>query len=477
MADRLIKRQKLTRLMVGLATTAVGALGIALAYKFSPRLAAGALMGVETPLKVGAVVCVLLALPLFIGFRFDTPLTKKNWFGIFLIALALAVHGAFEVFLGSSPRSHFNGYVLGWEGGTESDDSSLWIYDLGYPPRQITTFPDAPSLELHLRHSRRNAVPEAFWRSDTSSYFKIEYRLWDLQIIHVEAVPVSNLPGVRGWTWSCGSTGRGWPFLEAMLGLLLLPLCAVFAQKSSSLQSASLEKFANGNRWALSIYVGVAILIVSWVAFARLANCVFQYRAETLLHEIQRLQVQKSTWQDTERLRLKYVDHLTVEQPCSKDYCDFRIRLEYRTDLAATIYKSAVGRTVWILWRLAGGRWAMANATVRVRNGVVWGKGFEAIAPHREGYALIARVRTVDDFPKAAVSNNHVNLRFGRPGGCEICQMLWAEVTPYANDAELRQAFSVDLSCIGTKLRTCTDIAQMMPIAARAVAEELDQQK
>ena len=120
-------------------------------------------------------------------------------------------------------------------------------------------------------------------------------------------------------------------------------------------------------------------------------------------------------------------------------------------------------------WKLAGGRWATVEATVRVRDGVVWAKDFTARISHREDYALIAATATVAHFRLGEARQSHPHLIFGRPGGCEICQERWAYVTPYANTTELHDAFAFDLSCIGTRLRTCTDMDQIVPIAARAV--------
>ena len=127
---------------------------------------------------------------------------------------------------------------------------------------------------------------------------------------------------------------------------------------------------------------------------------------------------------------------------------------------------------MWLARDLVGGRRAQIGATVRVRDGVVWGKDFTAVIPHREGYPLIAIAQTTRDFGLNPSYSPHPNIRLGRPGGCETCQELWAKVTPYASADEVQDAFAFDLSCIGATLRRCSGMSQIMPGAARLIQED-----
>lgn len=188
-----------------------------------------------------------------------------------------------------------------------------------------------------------------------------------------------------------------------------------------------------------------------------------------LLEDIQHLELRKSTWRDAERIREDYRKHVEAGAACSPKRCDFTVTLSHLPPLMSSNFGP-----VWTAWNLPGGRWAGVDATVRVRDGVVWGKDFSATISHREGYALIASAGTTRNFGVGwwYPYNPHPNLHFGRPGGCEICQALWAKVTPYASADEVRDAFAFDLSCIGATLRRCTEMSQIMPVAARRMEED-----
>jgi hypothetical protein len=103
------------------------------------------------------------------------------------------------------------------------------------------------------------------------------------------------------------------------------------------------------------------------------------------------------------------------------------------------------------------------------------GKGLRGGYATPEGYPLMAEAETTRDFDLARSSQLaglHPNIIFGRPGGCETCQMLWAKATPYASTDDIRDAFAFDLSCIGSTLRRCTDMSQILPVAARREKED-----
>jgi hypothetical protein len=123
---------------------------------------------------------------------------------------------------------------------------------------------------------------------------------------------------------------------------------------------------------------------------------------------------------------------------------------------------------------LAGGRWGIVYANVRIRAGVVWGKDFTTLMMHPDHYALIAEAQTISHFAQPSgyrEDEKNPDLAFGRPGGCGGCQALWAKVTPYASADEFHDAFAFDLSCMASTLRRCTEMSQIMPIADRRLAD------
>jgi hypothetical protein len=427
------------------------------------------LTGISVYVNVAAIICASVALPLFIGARRQGFFDKNTLLGLVLLGTALILHGGFQTLLRSSPHAVFSGYVQGLEGGSGYNDSSLWIYDLGFPPAD-TPFYKAPYRNLHLSTSPRNRVPAPFWKADSSEYLKCEYRVWDLEITRVDAVPVPNSshPTSAAWVWKSDAEGRTWPFLEALLGLLISCGCALWPGSKKPLRELSsantVRRFPN--RWAARIYIAAISLILAWVVFVRLSDRFFQYRAQVLLEDIQRLELRKSMWQDAVRIRKDYEKHSETWAACSPARCDFTVALNHLPPL-----DSRFGEVAWMAWSLPGGRWAQIDATVSVRDGLVWGKYFTARISHREGYALIASATTTRNMRWGYPQNPHPNIAFGRPGGCELCQALWAKITPYASPDEVRDAFAFDLSCIDATLRGCTTMSQIMPVAARRMAE------
>jgi hypothetical protein len=432
------------------------------------------LTGISVYVNVAAIVCALVALPLFIGSKRQRFLDKNNLLGFVLLGIAMLLHGGFQTLLRSSPHAVFSGYLLGWDGGSEDRESSLWIYDLGFPPADTVSFYEFPNRNLNLRRSRNNRVPASFWNTDRHEYVKCDYRVWDQEITRIDAVPVPDAKQAASgaWRWQSQSEGRAGPFLEALLGFLITCKCILLLGKKEPTGEVSsipaVRRFPN--KWAARIYIAAVSIILAWIVFVRLSDRFFQHRAQVLLRQIQQLELRKSNWQDAERIREDYGKHVKTDAGCSGARCDFTIKLEHLYQLQLSRFGGLVG----IAWRLSGGRWAVIYATVRVRDGVVWGKDFTAIVSHREGYPLIADARATRTlglrpwYPR----DPHPNIRFGRPGGCELCQELWAKVTPYASSAEMQDAFAFDLSCIGTTLRLCTDMSQMMPVAARRMGED-----
>jgi hypothetical protein len=85
------------------------------------------LTGISVYVNVAAIVCAMVALPLFIGTKRQTRFDKNNLVGFVLLGVAVLLHGGFLTVLRSSPHAVFSGYVLGWSGGGEDTESSLWI--------------------------------------------------------------------------------------------------------------------------------------------------------------------------------------------------------------------------------------------------------------------------------------------------------------------------------------------------------------
>lgn len=429
-------------------------------------------------IKVAAVICGLLALPLLIGTRKRHGFDKNDITAIALIALGFFLHGGIETVLRLSPHDTFSGYVGGWDGGPDADRSSLYLSDLGFPRKSESNSGDVPSANLFTLRYRRNLIPLSFWNSNEDLFTKCEYRRWDRQITQIDARPVPGASELTAWHWTSPAEGRFWFLMETLSALFVVSVCFVWfrAISKSTAPRPSVWVRAFPNRCAIRIYLAVLVPLVAWVIFVRGSDRLFQYRAEVLLHRIQSLELRKSTWQDAERIRDEYPGHIQQlgRGPCDSSRCNFSIEISHSSGLLGLPDK--FWKRIWnVAWNLAGGRWTEISASVTIRNGVVLGKSFHVIVPHREGYALIADAATVRGFGlqgrRLNLGTN--NLVYGRPGGCEICQALWARLTPFANTADMRDAFDFDLSCIGGTLRACTSVARLMPTAGRYVYGDL----
>jgi hypothetical protein len=321
-------------------------------------------------------------------------------------------------------------------------------------------------------------LPEAFWDNAVDWYLKCDYRLWDQQITHIDAVPIpwTKVAGIKGWNWTSDSEGRTVWLLEALLGLTGMVLSVFLFRKkkipSQISEGGVLTEFPN--RWAVRIYAFAVLLVICWCVFVRAYDRWFQWKAESLLHEIQNLEVRKSTWSDVERIRAKFARNAKSDGACTPVHCDLEISLlhwdfYWRLGKELSWFDPVEMKAV----ELAGGRWGSVDATLRVRAGVVWGKDFTTLMLHPEHYLLIAEANTISHFADHTyqVDIQHPNHSFGRPGGCETCKALWAKVTPYASSDEFRDAFAFDLSCLASTLRRCTEMDQFMPVAARHVAD------
>lgn len=421
-------------------------------------------------IKVAAVICGLLALPLLIGTRQKRTPDKNDIAAIALIALGFFLHGSIETILRLSPHDTFSGYVLGGIGDRGEQISALSLSDLGFPPNDISSFPWAPHQELFVTRSRRNLVPASFWDSNGKLFTRCEYRRWDRQITQIDARPIPGASELTPWHWTSHAEGRFWFLLETLSALFVLSVCIVWFRALSKeiVERTEVPAQAFPNTWAIRIYLAVLVLLIAWVIFVRASDRIFQYRADVLLRNIQRLELRKSTWEEAQSLQREYVSNAQVKEPCTEVHCDLNIELDHWYPLTLP---EKFPLLILRAMDLVGGRWAQARATVHVRDGVVWGKSFHVVVPHRKGYALIADTTTVRSFS----SRNHFldspagNVAYGRPGGCEICDALWAQVTPFASASEMRDAFAFDLSCIGGTLRACTSAGSLLPVAARHV--------
>lgn len=184
----------------------------------------------------------MVAIPLFAGTKRETLWDRNNLVGLLLIGFALLFHGGFETYLRSSPRLSFSGYVLGWG---RSQNGSGWasIYDLGYPPTKKWS-DGAAFRAVHVPWSKTNPVPEEVWSVRGEWLIQLTYRVRDLEVISMRAVPVPALKaaGITGWEWQSRNERLVWPATETALGIVCaLAASFIFMHKREVVLQSSLR--------------------------------------------------------------------------------------------------------------------------------------------------------------------------------------------------------------------------------------------
>jgi hypothetical protein len=245
------------------------------------------------------------------------------------------------------------------------------------------------------------------------------------------------------------------------------------------------------------------VLLVILVA-SQVGQHIFRNRAELLLAQVQSLELGKTSWQDAQRQLRGWVTEAKRDDPCNKtecselitltepdwlfvprpifvrldDYLRWRLRLSYNQGPLARLMQKAL----FPGYMLMGGRPARILATIGMRDGVVWSKGFSvSIETYWHNvrefgkdnwieYELIADIHSVTrfDFSRETWEGSqlvlHPNYLISRPSGCEICVLGYVHFTPNSDPGDIHRLMQLDFSCL-TRMRPCVDQIDIMPAA------------
>jgi hypothetical protein len=122
---------------------------------------------------------------------------------------------------------------------------------------------------------------------------------------------------------------------------------------------------------------------------------------------------------------------------------------------------------------LTGGRPAKVIATVGMRDGTVWSKGFQAsIVAYwhvDEVIALISNVESIPEFDSSTRDQGdpqltvHPSYVINRQGGC--CDDVgYVRFTPQADPDDVQRLMQFNPSCL-TRIRPCVSQSDLMPAA------------
>jgi hypothetical protein len=251
--------------------------------------------------------------------------------------------------------------------------------------------------------------------------------------------------------------------------------------------------------WAFCVLLSLALIVT------QIGQRIFRTDAELLLTEIRSLELRKTSWNKAKAQLQRWRPNSEYGSQCNDQKCSLTITLNqfifgylgerniflrlddyFRWRLKLSYAEGPFAKLQWAFLRAhmrLGGRPARIIATVGMRDGIVWSKGFsvyiETYADNGPwtssdgssvGYTLIAETHSVPRFDYYGSNwtspqlQLHPDYMIGRPGGCEICVEGWTRFTPYAAPEDIHRLMQLELSCL-TRWHPCLIQSDIMPAA------------
>ncbi|MBZ5526723.1 MAG: hypothetical protein LAN71_02315 [Acidobacteriia bacterium] len=263
-------------------------------------------------------------------------------------------------------------------------------------------------------------------------------------------------------------------------------------------------RFRNLRRFLVALLLTVCSVLLLVFAAGQIGQHLLRRRAELLLSEIQSLELRKTPWPRAQQQfqhwgANRQFDNHCDEQKCFlqitlndfvsdfisrtnifirlDDYFRWRFKLSYNMGPFARLQQDLFSAYV-----RAGGHPARLMASIGMRDGIVWSKGFFVMVEtysHDSAlsggweieYALMADASSVSRLGHQSFYSAdpqlilHPYYEIGRPGGCTICIAGWAHFTPYADPADVHRLMQFDLSCLTRWRHPCLTQGDIMPAA------------
>ncbi len=249
--------------------------------------------------------------------------------------------------------------------------------------------------------------------------------------------------------------------------------------------------------------IGVSVALFLLVVASQVEQCIYRSRAELLLSQVQSLELGKTPWPEAQRQLKHWAGESKFNDQCNRTECSVQITLlepVYGFLSRSLIFVHLDDYLRWLLkmsydegpfvrmvssltegYMVIGGRPTKITATVGMRDGHVWSKGFlvnietywhripKADSDRWFEYALIASINSVQrlDYGRTLDGDQitlHPNYIISRPGGCEGCIEGYVNFTPYADPDDIHRLMQLNLSCL-TRIRPCLDQSDIMPAA------------
>jgi hypothetical protein len=240
--------------------------------------------------------------------------------------------------------------------------------------------------------------------------------------------------------------------------------------------------------------VAILVPIACLAAYVPIQQHLLRWRAERLLADIRQIQMGKSTWADAQAFMTKWGTWGGYEGVCTTERCDYRVAMQdwfrgmpaYFSDgRRIKLFLEKRAGLAWFkpFYRLLGGRFAVVQAEIKVRNGIIWTKSFAVeIATAPEVYnpkndsatgsePLVADAEGVTHFQGSFdfVPTHPEHTVYA--DGCTGCVLASAFFTPRTDAGTMSKIFDINLGCL-TRLLECKEQEQIMPEVYRLASAE-----
>ena len=229
-----------------------------------------------------------------------------------------------------------------------------------------------------------------------------------------------------------------------------------------------------------TVRLAIRVTVLSALCLAVLAFAVVQAeqrllrrRAENLLTDMRALQSNNSTWQDAQKIMVRWRPFGFGESFCAPQECFFYARMRDPVDSFIRGDLDGPPRPPYLVWlsQLLGEKFTFVEASLRVKAGIVEESRFRMnFFGQDEGIArAVTRSDGLDYEPDRW---QHPDYYAEKHPGCEGCVLFEAGFTPFAGPDKIRELTDFNFSCI-TRWSPCTSEADIMPSAWKLYQEEL----
>jgi hypothetical protein len=225
--------------------------------------------------------------------------------------------------------------------------------------------------------------------------------------------------------------------------------------------------------------VVVTAVVVVLVAFAlvHVQQRVLRYRAERLLADFHSLQIDRSTWPETQEVIGRWSKWGYAKGDCTRTHCIFIVQIEDTLSMRTATLPEHLTRWMYRPFfrkslRWLGGREGSMRAEILVDDGRLTGKEISTMVEVRNDgydYPTVVVVRMQPSLEGMTRSfwypdemAQHPNYMIGRPGGCTVCMVGWVDVASSISNKELNRLTSFQLDCY-TRRHQCVYPGDLLP--------------